>query len=165
MVRRIAFHRVSSHQTRGLEHFADRCNIPWNLPTIFHPSLTATMQQTFLLFTLRTALSAIPFVSDLCGVDVQWFQERSSQALPNSDELSVYMTFGFSDGSRNFLKLFSVSWEVICFAQIRLSPFSGKILYHDCVSMIVSRFTFLVEDFLICCYQSHQTSLLEVLNF
>ena len=27
-------------------------------------------------FTLRTALSAIPFVSDLCGVDVQWFQER-----------------------------------------------------------------------------------------
>ena len=40
-------------------------------------------------FTLRTALSAIPFVSDLCGVDVQWFQERSSQALPNSKELSV----------------------------------------------------------------------------
>ena len=40
-------------------------------------------------FTLRTALSAIPFVSDLCGVDVQLFQERSSQALPNSKELSV----------------------------------------------------------------------------
>ena len=40
-------------------------------------------------FTLRTALPAIPFVSDLCGVDVQRFQERSSQALPNSKELSV----------------------------------------------------------------------------
>ena len=40
-------------------------------------------------FTLRTALSAIPFVSDLCGVDVQWFQERSSEALPNSKKLSV----------------------------------------------------------------------------
>ena len=40
-------------------------------------------------FTRRTALSAIPFVSDLCGVDVQWFQERSSQDLPNSKELSV----------------------------------------------------------------------------
>ena len=39
--------------------------------------------------TLRTALSAIPFVSDLCGVDVQCFQERFSQALPNSKELSV----------------------------------------------------------------------------
>ena len=35
-------------------------------------------------FTLRTALSAIPFVSDLCGVDVQWFQERSSQTFANS---------------------------------------------------------------------------------
>ena len=40
-------------------------------------------------FTLRTALSAIPFVSDLCGVDVQWFQEISSQVLPDSVELSV----------------------------------------------------------------------------
>ena len=40
-------------------------------------------------FTLRTALQAITFVSDLCGVDVQRFQERSSQALPNSKELSV----------------------------------------------------------------------------
>ena len=29
-------------------------------------------------FTLRTALSTIQFVSDLCGVDMQWFQERSS---------------------------------------------------------------------------------------
>ena len=37
--------------------------------------------------TLRTAFSAIPSVSDLCGVDVRWFQERSSQSLPNSKEL------------------------------------------------------------------------------
>ena len=63
-------------------------------------------------FTLRTALSAIPFVSDLCGVDVQWFQERSSQALPNSKELSVSMTLGFLSGSKNFCKLLCVSWEV-----------------------------------------------------
>ena len=55
-------------------------------------------------FTLRTALSTIPFVSDLCGVDVQWFQERSSQALQ--------MTLGFLFGSKNFGKLFCVSWEV-----------------------------------------------------
>ena len=33
-------------------------------------------------FTLRTALSAIPFVSDPCGVDVQWFQENSLQDFP-----------------------------------------------------------------------------------
>ena len=40
-----------------------------------------------------------------------------------------------------------------CFARIRLNPLSGKILYHDCVSVIVSRFTFLIEDFVICCHQ------------
>ena len=28
------------------------------------------------------SLSAIPLVPDLCGVDVHWFQERSSQDLP-----------------------------------------------------------------------------------
>ena len=39
------------------------------------------------------------------------------------------------------------------FARIRLNPLSGKILYHDCVSVTVSRFTFLVEDFVISCYQ------------
>ena len=39
--------------------------------------------------TLRTALSAIPFVFDLCGVVVQWFQERFSQDLPISKGLSV----------------------------------------------------------------------------
>ena len=61
--------------------------------------------------TLRTALSAIPFVCDPCGVDVQWFQERSSEALPNSKDVSV-IDFRFPPGSKNFCKLLSVSWEV-----------------------------------------------------
>ena len=64
-------------------------------------------------FTPRAALSAIPFVSDLCGVDVQWFHENSSQDLPNSEEFTVQMTFGFLVGSENFCKLFWVSWEVL----------------------------------------------------
>ena len=38
---------------------------------------------------LRAALSASPFVSERCGVNVHWFHERSSHALPNSRELSV----------------------------------------------------------------------------
>ena len=63
-------------------------------------------------FTLRTALSAIPFVSDLCGVDVQRFLANSSHELPNSQELSVSMTFGFLLGSRNFIRLFWVSSKV-----------------------------------------------------
>ena len=31
-----------------LWRFADRCDIPWNLPTIFHPDLIATVPQTYL---------------------------------------------------------------------------------------------------------------------
>ena len=65
-----------------------------------------------LSFILRSALSAIPFTSDLCGVDVQWFQGKFSQALPNFKELSVYMTLGFPSGSKNFCKLLCDSWEV-----------------------------------------------------
>ena len=45
-------------------------------------------------FILRTALSAMPFVSDRRSVEVRWFHGRSSQDLPNSSDLSVYMTFG-----------------------------------------------------------------------
>ena len=41
----------------------------------------------------------------------------------------------------------------MCFARIRLYQLRGWILYHDCVSVIVSRFTFLIEDFAIYCYQ------------
>ena len=76
----------------------------------FRPDCNSTTELPS--FTLRTALSAIPFVSDQCGVDVQWFQERSSQAFPNSEELSVYMTSGFLFGSKNFCKFLRVSWEV-----------------------------------------------------
>ena len=57
---------VSSHQTRDLECVADSSNTPWDPPTILCPDLTATPS-----FTLRTALSAIPVVSDLCGVDIE----------------------------------------------------------------------------------------------
>ena len=59
-----------SHQTRDLECFTDRYSIPWKLPTNFHLDPIATSAEVP-SFTLRTALSAIPSVSDLCGVDVQ----------------------------------------------------------------------------------------------
>ena len=42
-----------------------------------------------LSFTLLTALSAIPFVSDRCGVDLSRFHDKSAQAFLNSTELSV----------------------------------------------------------------------------
>ena len=49
MVAQNVFHRASSHQIINLWRFAERCNIPWNLPTIFHPDLIATTLQTHLL--------------------------------------------------------------------------------------------------------------------
>ena len=40
-----------------------------------------------------------------------------------------------------------------CFARIRLDPLSGQVLHHDCISMIVSRFTSFTEDLEIGCHQ------------
>ena len=40
-----------------------------------------------------------------------------------------------------------------CFARIRLDPLGGQTLHHDCISMIVSRFTTFTENFVVCCYQ------------
>ena len=40
-----------------------------------------------------------------------------------------------------------------CFARIRLDPLGGQVLHHDCMSVIVSRFTTFTENFVICCNQ------------
>ena len=44
-----------------------------------------------------------------------------------------------------------------CFARIRLDPLGGQVLQHDCISMIVSRFTTFTENFVICCDQITKT--------
>ena len=53
------------HQTRDLECFADRYNIPWNLPTIFHPDLVATKLQMYLL-SLCVLLSQQSHLFPIC---------------------------------------------------------------------------------------------------
>ena len=40
-----------------------------------------------------------------------------------------------------------------CFARKRLDLFGGQVLHHDCISMIVLRFTIFNENFVICCNQ------------
>ena len=62
------------------------------------------------------------------------------------------MTLGFLSGSKNFCKLLWVSCEVFCFTRICLDPLGGQVLHHDCISMIVSRFTTFTENLVICCY-------------
>ena len=49
------------------------------------------------------------------------------------------------------------------FARIRLYPLSGYILYNDCFSVTVSRFTALIENFVILLLSSHRICLPEVL--
>ena len=127
------FRRQVQHSMESAHHFSSRpdCNNTAEVPS----------------FALRAALSAIPFVSDRCGVDVQWFQERSSQALPNSKELSVLMTFGSLSGSRYFCKLLWVSCEVCVLHGYDWIHWGSQVLHHDCISMTVSKFT---ENFVIC---------------
>ena len=40
-----------------------------------------------------------------------------------------------------------------CFARIRLDPLDSQVLHHDCISMIVSRFTSFTNNFVIGCNQ------------
>ena len=129
------FRRQEKHSMESAYHFSPR---PDGNNTADVPS-----------FTLRTAPSAISFVSDLCGIDAQRFQERSSQALPNAKDLSVYMTFEFPIWLQELLQ----ALRSFCFARIRLDPLGGQVLHHDCISVIVSRFTPFTENFVIGCNQ------------
>ena len=57
---------------------------PWNPPTIRYPDLIATAPQTSLLSLYALHFWKSHLFPDLCGVDVQWFQDTASQDLPNS---------------------------------------------------------------------------------
>ena len=106
-----------------------------------------------LFYSAHCSSSAITFVSDLCGVDVQWFQERSSQALPNSQGIVSVNDFRLPVGLQELLHAsLSFLWS-FCFARICLDPLGGEVLHHDCISVIVSRFAIVNEDLVICCYQ------------
>ena len=84
-----------------------------------------------------------------------------SQDLPNSQELSVLMTFGFSDGLRNFRKSFP-SPESFRLARIRLIPLIGWILYNDCITVMVSKLTSFTNNFVDLLLPSHRVFLPEV---
>ena len=63
------------------------------------------------------------------------------------------MTLGFLSGSRNFCKLPWVSCDVFVLHGYALDPLGGPVLHHDCIPIIVSRFTSFTEHLVICCYQ------------
>ena len=128
---------VATHQARDLECFAGGSNIPWNPLTIFHPDLIANSTAAVPSLILRTALSAIPSISDLCGVDLQWFQERSSRFAKFQGIVSV-SDFWFP---RRLQGSFCFTWV---FSTV-LVPLQR--------SMTLSRFTSLTQNFVIRGYQ------------
>ena len=113
------------------------------------PDCNSTAEVTAVI--LRAALSATPFVSDRWGW-LQWFQDNSSQALPNSRRncqcawLSAWLS-----AWETFVNSFSFP-EKIWFCTNVIATMSSQILYHDCVPLIVSRFTIFSKNFVICCY-------------
>ena len=127
--RSFPFHRWSWTFRRNQQHSSE-----------FHPILIEAKLLKYFLLLVRRVLSAMLFVSDRWSVEVQWFHDKTSHAVPNSIELAVFSTFGACDGSKNFTNLFSVWCEDFVFARMGLIPLSGKILYHDYVAVIVSRF-------------------------
>ena len=68
MILQIFVHTEFSLLPRDTGHFADSNSIPWDLTTTFHPIQTANNTADVPSFTLHTARSAIPLVSDLRGV-------------------------------------------------------------------------------------------------
>ena len=90
-------------------------------------------------------MSAIPFVSDLCSVDFQWFQYNSSQNFARFQESSMSMTFGFLVYSKNFEEVVWISHE---FWFARLHRLCCKILHLQ--HIMVPRFTFFAEIIVIC---------------
>ena len=65
-------------------------------------------------FTRRASSLCNSMCSDLCGVDLSWFQFSSTQASINSIELPVKLSLGFSSVRMKF-EDFSASLELICF--------------------------------------------------
>ena len=81
--------------------------------------------------TLLTALSASPFDSGRWSVDAQWFHWRSTPTCQDSHELSVFITFDSSSGSRNFRRILAVAGVV--FRIGNFESFGGQALHNNFV--------------------------------
>ena len=149
MVLRTAFHRVALHQTRDLECFADSSSIPWKPTIIFSSRTDCNSTADVPSSILRIALSAIPLVSDLCGVDVQWFQEHSSQDFQIPRNCQCKWLLVSSLAPRTSVSSFVKKSEVFVVHGYDCNHCVAKSCTTNSVSMIVSRFTSFTENFVI----------------
>ena len=61
--------------------------------------------------------------------------------------------FGIPFGFQELLQAALCFLRSFRLAQMRLDPLGGQVMHHDCMSMIVSTFTIVTEDLVICRYQ------------
>ena len=127
----IAFHRIS--------------------PPFFIQARLPTVQQTFLLLLCapishKYHSSRIHEVSKFDYSVINLYKICQITMNCHCKWLSAFLMVW-----ETFLNFFCLLWS-FGFTRIKLYPLSGEILYHDSVSVIVLRFTFLVEDLVICWY-------------
>ena len=151
MVFQNASRMVFSHQVRDLECFADRYNIPQNLPTNFHSELIAIAPQMSPL-SLCALLSQQSHLFLICVVRTM-IPGKIFTDLDRFQGIVSVNDFRLPIGLQELLQAsLSFLWS-FCFAGICLDPLGGQVLHHDCISVIVSRFAIVTEDLVICCYQ------------
>ena len=136
-----------------LNVFVDKYDIPWNLPTNFHPDLIVTIRQRCLplLCALLPLSNPICFWSVWCRRTMiprkmfMGFAKFQRSVSVNDFRLPIWLQ-ELLQAPLCFLRSF-------CFARIRLNSLGGQVLHHDCISMIVSRITPFAKNFVICCNQ------------
>ena len=105
-------------------------------------------------FTLHTACSAIPVVSERWGVDVQRFQGKSSQGCQSTKNCLKKWRLVCLSYRQIVVNVISRVLRLFCVARIRLLALSSQILYRNSTLMIAPRFTHsFTEMSVILCYQ------------
>ena len=104
-------------------------------------------------FTLRIALSAIPLVSRSVWCRRAMIPGEIFTGFAKFQGIVSVNDFRIPIRLQDLLQAPLCFLRSYCFARIRLDPLGGQVLHHDCMSMIVSRFTSFTKNFVICCYQ------------
>ena len=118
----------------------------------FHGICPPSFIQTWLHQYLRAALrNPICFRSAWCRRTM--IPGKIFTRFANFMGLSVRVTSWFPRRLQELLQALLRYLRSFGLARIRLDPLGGQVLHHDCISMIVSRFTTFTENFVICCYQ------------
>ena len=145
---------VLSHQTTDLRRFADRCNtfLEFVHQFSFRPDCNNTQQK--MPFSRYAHCS---FSNPICF----WSVWRTRAMIPGE----IFTSFAEFEGivsvddfrlsyltPRTFASFSGFFCWSFGLARIRQDPLGGQVLHHDCITIIVSRFTIFTENFVICCY-------------